>query len=405
MYAGPSIHHRENKQYTAVGTTAIRRHHYYRDRADDLLSQADVQLNGSRQWDMQVHDQRFFRRVFAGGTLALGESYMDGWWDCGRLDVFFDRVSGAELGRYLGSFQAITDSITARILNLQNPARAFHVGQHHYDIGNDLYEQMLDKRMIYSCGYWANAKTLDEAQEAKLDMICRKLRIEPGMRVLDIGCGWGGTAAYVAERYQAEVVGVTVSKEQATLANRRYAGLPVEFRLQDYRDLNEKFDRILSVGMFEHVGSKNYRTFMETARRCLKSDGLLLLHTIGGLRTANTTDPWIARYIFPNSMLPSAPQLATASEGLFVLEDWHSFGADYDPTLMAWHSNFEQAWPELSQKEKYDQRFYRMWRYYLLSCAGTFRSRRNQVWQVLLSPNGVRGGYTTNRYVMASDAQ
>jgi cyclopropane-fatty-acyl-phospholipid synthase len=161
--------------------------------------------------------------------------------------------------------------------------------------------------------------------------------------------------------------------------------------LQDYRGLKEEFDRIISVGMFEHVGCKNYRTYMEVVHRCLKPNGLSLLHTIGRNTSASLTDPWIDRYIFPNSMLPSAKQITTAAEGLFVLEDWHSFGAYYDKTLMAWHENFTRNWDRI--KGAYDRRFFRIWTYYLLCSAGCFRSRTNQLWQIVFSKNGVKEGY------------
>ena len=267
--------------------------------------------------------------------------------------------------------------------------------QHHYDIGNDLYEKMLGNRLIYSCGYWKDATTLDEAQEAKLDLCCRKLAIKPGMRVLDIGCGWGDTAKFIAERYKAEVIGITISKEQARFAEKRCEGLPVEIRLQDYRKLQDKFDRILSIGMFEHVGYKNYTRFMRVVRDRLQPDGIFLLHTIGSNYSVNSIDPWINKYIFPNAMLPSKKQICNAIEGRFVLEDWHNFGADYDTTLMHWFRNFHSHWHTL--KQNYDSRFYRMWKYYLLACAGSFRARRHQVWQLVLSPRGIPGGYRSPR--------
>lgn len=218
---------------------------------------------------------------------------------------------------------------------------------------------------------------------------------KPGMKVLDIGCGWGGFAKYAAEKYNVKALGITVSQEQVEFARASCQGLPVEIRLQDYRDLKEKFDGIISIGMFEHVGVRNYTTHMKVVHRCLASDGLFLLHTIAGNSSVNTTDPWINKYIFPNSMLPSAKQITSAAEGLFVLEDSHSFGPHYDNTLMAWHSNFKKNWDKI--KDAYDERFCRMWTYYLLSCAGTFRSRSNQLWQIVFSKDGVEGGYQSIR--------
>ncbi|MCK4670137.1 MAG: cyclopropane fatty acyl phospholipid synthase [Nanoarchaeota archaeon] len=360
------------------------------------LTLADIQINGKRLWDIQVHNPKLYTRVLAGGSLALGESYMDGWWDCKALDEFFYRILKSRLDKKVKDWkQLIASVIKAKIVNLQSRTKAYEIGKRHYDIGNDLYKNMLDKRMVYSCGYWKNAKILDKAQEVKLDLICKKLGLKPGMKILDIGCGWGSLAKYAAEKYKVKVVGITISREQAKLAREMCKGLSVEIRLQDYRKLREKFDRIVSVGMFEHVGYKNYKTYMEVVSRCLKPNGLFLLHTIAGNTSAKTTDPWISKYIFPNSMLPSAKQITTAYEGLFILEDWHSFGIDYDKTLMAWYKNFTKTWSKI--KKDYDTRFYRMWEYYLLACAGTFRSGDNQLWQIVLSKGGVKNGYKSIR--------
>lgn len=360
-----------------------------------LLEPADVQVNGDRPWDIQIHNDAFFARVLAQGSLGLGESYMDGWWDCESLDQFFCRILRAELDTKVRSWPALFEGLKARFVNLQTPSRAFLIGKHHYDIGNDLYKCMLGERLIYSCGFWEHASSLDEAQEAKLELVCRKLDLQPGMRVLDIGCGWGGTARYAAERYHVEVLGITVSEEQVAEARQTCRGLPIEIRYQDYRSLEGTFDRILCVGMFEHVGLKNYATFMDVVRRCLKEDGLFLLHTIGVQQAAARCDPWIARYIFPNSKLPSAREICTAVEGRFVMEDWQNLGAHYDRTLMHWFRNFQENWGSL--RDGYDERFFRMWKYYLLSCAGAFRARANQVWQIVLSPKGVPGGYRIAR--------
>ena len=366
-----------------------------RHRIAELLAIADVQIGGGRPWDIRTHDERLWSRVLAEGSLGLGESYMDGWWDCAGLDEFFHRVLAADLDTRVQSWKDGLRLVRAKLFNLQTPSRAFRIGRHHYDLGNALFSAMLDQRLIYSCGYWKDAATLDEAQEAKLDLVCRKLALQPGMRLLDIGCGWGGTARFAAERYGVSVMGITVSEEQLQHAQRLCEGLDVRLRLQDYRDLEGKFDRVLSIGMFEHVGLKNYDIFMRTVRRLLTDDGLFLLHTIGTTRSVTNTDPWTERYIFPNSMLPSVPQIGAAIDGRFVLEDWHSFGPDYDTTLMHWHRNFEAHWPSL--REAYDERFHRMWRYFLLSSAGSFRARKNQLWQIVLSPRGTAGGYRAPR--------
>ena len=367
-----------------------------RNTCERLLSLAGIEVGGRNPWDLAVHNERFYQRVLAGGSLGLGESYMDGWWDCQRLDEFFYRVVRSQLSsKVWRSWSLLLGVLLARAVNMQSRKKAFQIGERHYDLGNDLFTDMLDWQMVYSCAYWKGARTLDEAQENKLDLICRKLGLQPGMRLLDIGCGWGGLLKYAAGRYGVKAVGITVSREQVAFAQTLCKGLPVDVRLQDYRDLNETFDRIVSVGMIEHVGYKNYRPYMEVVHRCMKDGGLFLLHTIGGNRSVHSVDPWMNRYIFPNGMLPSIKQLGGAIEGLFVMEDWHNFSADYDRTLMAWHANFTKNWEAL--KPRYGDRFRRMWEYYLLSCAGAFRARSNQLWQVVLSKGGVAGGYNSMR--------
>jgi cyclopropane-fatty-acyl-phospholipid synthase len=363
--------------------------------AEELLTQAGVRIGGDASTDLQVHDESLYPRVFAHGSLGLGEAYMDGWWDVPDLPGFFTRVLASHLDEHLKTLDTLIAHLKARFLNQQRGAHAWDIGRKHYDLGNDLFQAMLGKRLVYSCGYWAQADNLDDAQEAKLDLVCRKLKLKPGMRVLDIGCGWGEALKFAAERYGVEGVGVTVSKEQAEYARGICAGLPVEIRLQDYRDVEDTFDAIWSIGMFEHVGGKNYRTYFEMVRRCLKPDGLSVLHCIGTNGAPAQPDPWIEKYIFPNSVIPAASQVTAALENLFVVEDWHNFGPDYDRTLTAWQANFDAAWPELSAR--YDERFARMWRFYLSCSAAVFRSRRDQLWQLTLSPNGVPGGYRVPR--------
>ena len=356
-----------------------------------ILEPSGVQINGKKPWDIRIHNPNFYKRVLSGGSLALGESYMDGWWDCEALDQLFKRILEDRLDERVKTKTKLflLVMLNTTIINFQSRSRAYVIGKRHYDIGSNLFHVMLDRGLNYSCGYWKKAKTLDEAQENKLDLICRKIGLKSGMKVLDIGCGWGGFAKYASEKYGATIHGITVSREQVNFANKFCQGLDVKIELKDYRKLKEKFDRIVSTGMFEHVGCRNYRTYMKVVHRCLKADGLFLLHTISGNTSVKVTDPWISKYIFPNSMLPSAKQIASAAEGLFVLEDWHSFGQYYDKTLMAWHNNFTKNWTQL--KDEYDERFYRMWTYYLLSCAGSFRSRRNQLWQIVFSKRGIKG--------------
>ena len=354
----------------------------YTQKIAGLLKHANIEINGSNAWDIQVHNPDLFKRVIGQGSLGLGEAYMDGWWDVEQLDEFFYRVLAARLQSKVTTLRDKLFYVYAHLVNRQTGKKAFEVGEQHYDVGNDLYERMLDKRMMYSCGYWQDAKNLDEAQEHKLELICRKLKLEPGMRVLDIGCGWGGAARYMAEKYDVEVVGVSVSKEQIALANELSEGLSVRYEFADYRDLDEEFDRIYSIGMFEHVGYKNYETFFQVASRCLKDGGLFVLHSIGFQYTSEKVDPWIERYIFPNSILPSAELIGKHSGPYFKLEDWHNFGPDYTKTLMAWDENARNAWPDLPA---YDEEFQRKWHYYLMACAGTFRACNNHLWQIVFS--------------------
>lgn len=360
----------------------------YESTLRNLLSQADVTINGDRPYDIIVHNPDTHRRILREGSLGLGEAYVEGWWDCPRLDQFFDRVFRARLDEKVAvGLKAGLYILQSRIFNLQNIKRAFTVGEQHYDAGNDLYRAMLDKHMQYTCGYWNGSKTLDQAQQNKLELICKKINIRKGMRILELGCGFGGFAYYAAKNYGAHVTGVTVSRNQVELGRELCRGLPVDIRLSDYRDADGLYDAVISIGIMEHVGYKNYRTYMEKAYRHLKPDGIAFVHTIGRNTSVSAVEPWIHKYIFPNGMLPSIPQLSRAMEGLFVMEDWHNFGPDYDRTLMAWHRNFEKAWPRL--KDKYDERFYRMWRYYLLGCAGGFRSRTQQLWQIVMTKEGM----------------
>ena len=371
-----------------------------KEKTQQLLAKAGVEINGTHTWDMQVHDERVYDRIFSSGSLGIGESYMDGWWDVEDFPTFLNKVLLARLDLELAHIGTLWYIARAWVLNMQNKDRAKKVGEQHYDVGNDLYERMLDNRMVYTCGYWSGtpaAQNLDEAQEAKLDLVCRKLRLVPGQTVLDIGCGWGSFAKFAAEKYSVRVVGITISKEQAVLAREHCKGLPVEILLQDYRDTTGQFDHIVSLGMFEHVGYKNYRTFMEKVFSLLTDDGLFLLHTIGTTKSVTTVDPWVDKYIFPGGMLPSVAHVGTSIDNLFIMEDWHNFGSDYEKTLMSWCANFEKGWPEI--KHHYSDRFYRMWRFYLHTSAATFRARHNQLWQIVFSKqdHGVIGGYATIR--------
>ena len=353
----------------------------------ELLSFGDIQVGGERPWDIEVKNNRFYERVLADSSLGLGESYMEGWWDCRALEQFAERLDRANLPQKVrANFRALAALIAAKVFNLQSRARAFQVGEIHYDVGNDLYREMLDSRLVYSCAFWHNAVNLEDAQEAKLELICRKLKLERGMRLLDIGCGWGAFAIYAAQKYGVEVVGVTVSREQFTLARELARDYPVHIQFQDYRDIQGHFDRIVSIGMVEHVGHKNYGTFMRKVSESLEEDGIFLLHSICSNTTTYTTDAFTEKYIFPNGKVPSLTQLSRAAEGLFVIEDIHNIGPHYARTLLAWADNLERAWPRL--EGKYSERFRRMRRYWLRMSAGTFTARRLQVHQFVMTHIG-----------------
>jgi cyclopropane-fatty-acyl-phospholipid synthase len=372
----------------------------FADSIGRLLAAADIRIDGPDPWDMQVHNERVFARILAHGSLGLGESYLDGDWESAQLDEFFHRIlrSGVQK-RAPRNLRLLAGQLRARWFNLQTPRRAFIPAQVHYDLGNDLFEATFDTRMTGSCGYWREASDLDAAQEAKHELICRKLGLTRGQTVFDIGCGWGAFMKFAAERRGVSCTGCTVSREQVAWGTERCRGLAVRFILGDYRglpaDAQGPYDRLVSMGMFEHVGNKNYDSYFGVAQRLLKEDGLFLLHTIGSSYSDFEIDSWLDRYIFPNAVLPSIAQIGRAIEGRFVMEDWHNFGADYDNTLMAWFAKFERNWPRLAGH--YGERFYRIWKYYLLSCAGGFRARVIQLWQIVLARQGVPGGYLSVR--------
>ncbi|MFW5926986.1 MAG: cyclopropane fatty acyl phospholipid synthase [Wenzhouxiangella sp.] len=366
-----------------------------RDQVAELLRAADIELDGGRPWDVQVHDERLFRRVLAEGSLGAGESYMDGWWDADKLDEFFTRVQRARLDREIRTPSTLFQVLLSKLVNRQNRRRSRQVAEQHYDLSNRLYEAMLGPTMQYTCAYYGadgSLSTLDEAQRAKLALIADKLHIEPGMRVLELGGGFGELARYLAAEHGCEVVSYNISRQQVDYARRLCEGLPVDIRRQDYREAGAEqgeYDRVVSIGLMEHVGPRNYRGFFELIRARLKAGGLALVHTIGGNVSRNMADPWITKYIFPGGVIPSEAQITQAKEGLFVLEDWHNFGPDYDRTLQAWEANFLEAWPELKESEGLDERFYRMWRYYLNCSAGAFRARGLNLWQMVFSRGDV----------------
>jgi cyclopropane-fatty-acyl-phospholipid synthase len=391
-----NVHEHQGPKEPAMGIYSS----FAREAVQKRLCEADIEIDGSRPWDIRVSDERFFSSVLSDGSLGAGESYMKGWWDCDQLDEMAVRVLNQEAACPSGN-RLTRLAATARVLlfDLQKGIGSRRVAKVHYDLPVPLFEAMLGPTMNYSCGYWRTANDLTTAQQDKMKLICSKVGLQPGMRVLDIGCGWGGLARHVAQEHACEVVGITISEKQQEYAAKACAGLPVVIHARDYRDASPEslgtFDAITSVGMIEHVGPKNYARFFAQVARLLRPTGLALVQTFGR-EQSQPTDPWINQYIFPNSYVPSMCELNQGMKGLFVMEDWHNFGADYDRTLLAWASNFE-LWAEANWKQT-DPRLYRMWRYYLLTFAAGFRVRnRAQLWQAVLSPAGVPGGYRSIR--------
>lgn len=353
----------------------------------DLFEISGITINGSKPYDITINNENFYDRIVKHGELGLGESYMDKWWEAGAVDQFIDKILRKDLeGKVKKNIPLLYNYLIAQVFNRQSRKRSFQVGENHYDIGECLYTRMLDKQMQYTCGYWKNATTLDQAQEDKLDLICRKLDLKPGMKILELGCGYGAFAKYAAQKYKVHVTGYTVSKDQARFGRELNKNLDVDIKFDDYRNAQGLFDRVISIGLMEHVGHKNYRTYMKKAHSTLKDDGIAFIHTIGNNLTKTSTNAWIEKYIFPNGRLPSMRLLGKAMEGMFVVEDWHNFGEDYDKTLMAWYKNFKESWPEI--EHNYPKRFYRMWEFYLLSCAGGFRARTLQLWQIVMTKTG-----------------
>lgn len=373
-----------------------------RNYVENILAMANVQFNGNRPWDIKIINERMPQRLLADGSLGLGESYMEGWWECKRLDELSYHLCLAKLEKKVQwNLLHFLSVLSAKIFNYQSKKLANQVASQHYDLNNQLFEAMLGPSMAYSCAYWRDAKDLTAAQLAKYELICKKLQLTSQDSLLDVGCGWGGLAAYAAEHYGCQVTAISIAEKQISYAKARFRSLPIQFYQADYRDCscynprNKPFSKLVSVGFFEHVGPKNYRSFFQLMRQQLADEGLFLLHTIGSNETVTVSDPWSNRYIFPHGVLPSMKQITAALEPLFIVEDWHNFGIYYDKTLLAWHQNFISHWEEL--KPQFDRRFYRMWCYYLLMCAGMFRARMAQLWQIVLSKEGVASGYDSVR--------
>lgn len=349
---------------------------------------------------MQVHDPRFYRRLALEGSLGAGESYMEGWWDCPRIDLLAERVlrSGV-VGGWGGRLRPMLGGLLRRVANPQRGTWGEKVATLHYNNDPSFFEMLLGPSLQYSCAYWRDVDDLDQAQQQKMQLIGQKLELGPDDRVLDIGCGWGGLANTLSSTFGCRVVGITNSSSQAAYATQRFGGERCRFVCADYRQFDPQahggFTKVVSVGMFEHVGMHNYRKFFALCRRALDPGGVMLLHSFGRTIGKNF-DAFTDRYIFPNSYLPTIEDIGRTKGESLVMEDWHNFGADYDRTLMAWLERFEE-W-QASGACDMPERVARMWRYYLATYAACFRVRsRIQLWQIVLSPGGVPGGYRSLR--------
>lgn len=348
-----------------------------------LFSRADIRVGGSRSWDIEVTDPRFFRTLMKRGSLGLGEAYMDGWWRAEDLEAFFYRCIKSNL--YQAS-QSLPFHVRRRLLdklnNQQNRNKSVRVARQHYNLGNDLFFEFLGHYKNYSCGYFRDTDDLCQAQLKKMQQICREMAFKSGERVLDVGGGWGEIARHVATNHECQITSINISDEQITHARRHCAGLPVEIKKLDYRDLDKGFDKILVIAMLTHVGPKNYRVFMETLHRCLEPGGTVLIESVGSPTDKINCEPWTDKYIFPGGVIPSLRQIDRAIDGLFTRERTAEFGDYYHLTMRAWHENFTRAWPQLQLR--YPEKVRLMFEYFFLSVAAAFRARSLLHWHIVL---------------------
>jgi cyclopropane-fatty-acyl-phospholipid synthase len=344
---------------------------------------------------MRVHDKATMRRLFFQPKMALGEAYMDGALTVENAEIF-DVVD--LLTRNLGVREEALNgrayrfaAMALRRLHQFNPAkRSRRNVAHHYDLSDTLYDLFLDSDRQYSCAYFPGPDaSLEEAQLAKKRHIAAKLRLEPGHKVLDIGSGWGGLGLYIAQQHPGiEVTGVTLSTEQHAVSNRRAAELGladrVRFELMDYRNLDGPFDRIVSVGMFEHVGLPHYQEFFDKVQALLPPEGVALLHTIGRIDGPGATNPWIRKYIFPGGYCPALSEVMPRIErtGMWTT-DVEILRLHYADTLRAWRERFKAHWDEIARL--YDERFCRMWEFYLCGSETAFRNSGHVVFQIQMA--------------------
>jgi len=341
---------------------------------DSILSRAGVSINGNQPWDITVIDNRFYGHVLANGSLGLGESYMRQYWSTQDLEELFYRLVSSgmeEVGNRIPG--RIISRIFSRGLNRQTTHKSKKNAEHHYNLGNSLFFNFLGKYKNYSCGYYKEAETLDEAQLAKLHRLCELLELKKGDRLLDVGGGWGEFAKFAADNYGCHVTSINIAEEQIKHARQYCRDANVDIVKCDYRNMTGSFNKIAVIAMFTHVGHKNYRQFMETMSRILEPGGKMIMETVGGHRSKTRCEPWTDKYIFPGGLIPSLDQIDQSIKGLFLRDSLEEFGDDYVLTLREWHSNFKRAWPKLS--EEYSNSMRLMFEYFFLSVAGDFRAK------------------------------
>ena len=372
-----------------------------------IANQIGVEINGPNAWDIQIHNESLYSRLFRDGSLGAGESYMDGWWDCNDLVELSFRVAKNNLLLESG-LPLFVHTTRSFLLNLQNKIRARIVGECHYDLPIPLWEKMLGASMIYTNGIWQDTDDLDTAGFAKYDLVCRKLELKKGDTLLELGCGWGAFLKYAATHYGCRCTGVTISKEQAKYASELCQSLPVKIHHCDYRDRDVynpddiKYDAITTLGMTEHVGRKNYRQCMQIIYEQLRDCRLFLLESSGNSKES-APDMFIQKYIFPYLDMPTVGSIDKYTRDFFVLEDMQTVSVDYAKTIIAWSNNFKKYWSDFDLSENTfgglsKNQFYRMWVYYLDCCAGVLKARtETQAWQFLFSKGHLTNGYRSVR--------
>ncbi len=341
---------------------------------EHIFSRAGVSINGTKPWDIRVNDNRFYRDVLINGSLGLGESYMRQQWTTDDLEGLFYRLCSSDLEK---TSRRIPSQHFSRLfdffINRQSHARAKSNAEHHYNLGNDLFFEFLGKFKNYSCGYFENADTLDEAQAAKMHKLCQLLDLKKGDRLLDVGGGWGEFAKFAATQYDCDVTSINIAQEQINHAREHCRDTAVEIVKSDYRDMTGTYNKIAVVAMFTHVGHKNYRVFMQTMSGLLEPGGKMVMETVGGLESKTRCEPWTDKYIFPGGLIPSMEQIDHSVRGLFKRDSVHEFGHHYAVTLQHWHRNFIEAWPRL--RAHYSESMRLMFEYFFLSVAGDFRAK------------------------------